>query len=162
MRNKIINEDGVKKLQHRITGNRQDRQWKLVATNGCFDVVHRGHVEYLRQAKELGDILLVGLNSDESIKLLKGENRPINDQEDRAVVLSAFEFVDYIYIFNEKRASNFLKLARPDVYCKAGDYSLETLDESEKCMLNLCGTEVVFLPLVEGRSSTKTIERLST
>jgi len=160
MRNKIINEDGVRKLQHRITGNRQDRRWKLVATNGCFDVIHRGHVEYLRQSKNLGDILLVGLNSDESVRLLKGDGRPINSQEDRAVVLSAFEFVDYIHIFNEERATNFLKLAAPDIYSKAGDYSLETLDKSEKRMLDLHGSEIVFLPLVEGRSSTGIIERL--
>ena len=133
---------------------------RLVVTNGCFDIIHSGHVSYLSRARELGDKLLVGLNSDESIRALKGDGRPINSAEDRALVLSAFSFVDYICIFEEKKATNFLKAARPDVYVKAGDYSLETLDQSEKCILDLCGSHIKFIPFEKGKSTTKILERL--
>ncbi len=136
--------------------------WKqTVVTNGCFDIIHSGHVEFLWKAKSLGDVLIVGLNGDESVRMLKGESRPINNEEDRAKVLSAFWFVDYVYIFKEKRATEFLKLARPTIYVKAGDYSLDTLDVSEKCALKLCGAEIKLLPFIEGKSTTRALESIN-
>jgi rfaE bifunctional protein nucleotidyltransferase chain/domain len=132
-----------------------------VVTNGCFDIIHSGHVDYLSKAKELGDVLIVGLNGDESVRKLKGEGRPINNEMDRAKVLAAFSFVDYICIFKEEKATNFLKAAMPDTYVKAGDYSLETLDISEKCVLNLYGSYIKFIPFTEGKSTTNILSGLN-
>ena len=134
---------------------------RLVVTNGCFDIIHSGHVSYLSRARDLGDKLLVGLNSDESVRRLKGDGRPINSAEDRALVLSAFSFVDYVCIFKEKRATDFLRAAKPDIYVKAGDYDLESLYEPERRELGICGSEIVFLPFVEGKSTTNIMEKLN-
>jgi rfaE bifunctional protein nucleotidyltransferase chain/domain len=109
----------------------------------------------------MGSLLLVGLNGDDSVRELKGDSRPVNCQEDRAAVLSAFEFVDYVYIFEEKRATDFLKLASPDIYVKAGDYDIDSIHEPERCMLNLCGAEIKFLPFIEGKSTTATLNKLN-
>src|SRR5216110_849402 len=95
---------------------------KLVATNGCFDLLHLGHVTYLESARNQGDALLIGVNSDASVRELKGPNRPVNNENDRAAVLAALEAVDGVFIFPEKRATSFLALAKPDIYVKGGDY----------------------------------------
>ena len=134
---------------------------RLVVTNGCFDIIHSGHVEFLAEARRLGDALVVGLNGDESVEKLKGKGRPINSAEDRAKVLAGFFFVNFIYIFEEERATEFLKLAKPEVYTKAGDYTLESLVWEEKQVLESEGTEIVFLPFVDGKSTTKTLELLN-
>ena len=137
----------------------RDKGLKLVVTHGCFDILHAGHVSYLRQAREQGDVLLVGLNADVSIKDLKGPNRPINIEQDRAQILAALRCVDAVTLFPEVRATNLLKAAQPDVYVKGGDYTLETLNPEERAVVQAAGAKIVFIPFLEGRSTTSIIER---
>lgn len=129
-------------------------------TNGCFDVLHVGHVRYLRQARALGEALLVLLNGDASVRALKGPGRPINVEGDRAEVLAALEAVDAVTIFDTPRCDDLLRLTEPDVYAKGGDYTPENLDVGEREALEACGAEIRILPLVPGQSTTATIGRM--
>lgn len=131
---------------------------RLVVTNGCFDILHVGHVTYLEEARSLGDLLLVGLNSDHSVRALKGPNRPINSEADRAAVLAALQSVDAVCIFEDKSASSFLSLARPTTYVKGGDYTVETLNPEERRIVESAGGKIVILPLIPGRSTTRLLE----
>tara|TARA_R110000824_G_scaffold32177_3_gene104110 strand:- start:82 stop:555 length:474 start_codon:yes stop_codon:yes gene_type:complete len=133
---------------------------KIVATNGCFDILHAGHVAYLEAAKEIGDILIVGLNDDDSIKELKGPSRPINCLEDRARVLASVRYVDLVVIFHEKRAHEFIKAVQPDIYVKGGDYTLDSLSECERLLLEENTLDVVILPELTGRSTTNIIDKI--
>ena len=133
---------------------------RLVFTNGCFDLLHAGHVRYLRQARGLGEALAVGLNSDRSVRELKGEGRPVNEEEDRAEVLAALGCVDYVVIFDGKRATDVLSTVRPHLYAKGGDYTADSLDPEERAALDKAGTEIRILPLVPGRSTTSTLGRI--
>lgn len=130
---------------------------KIAATNGCFDILHVGHVKYLKEAKKCGDVLVVGLNSDVSVKMLKGETRPINPQNDRAEVLIALSCVDYVVIFDEISPIELLKSIKPDVYVKGADYTLETLPEA-KPLLTL-GIDIKFVDLVLGKSTSNIIKK---
>ena len=130
----------------------------VVFTNGCFDVLHAGHVRYLAKARAMGDFLVIGLNSDASVRRLKGNNRPINTEDDRAEVLDALRAVDAVTIFGEPTAEALIEIVRPDVYVKGGDYTLETLPEAK--IVTEYGGRVEFVPLVEGRSTTNVIERI--
>jgi rfaE bifunctional protein nucleotidyltransferase chain/domain len=132
---------------------------KLVVTNGCFDLLHVGHVEYLEEAREQGGKLLVGVNNDDSVRWLKGKGRPINCALYRAKVLAALECVDFVSIFPDKSASSFLEKARPDVYVKGGDYSLETLDTEELEILKKYKSNIYFSKLVEGVSTSKILDK---
>lgn len=133
---------------------------KLVFTNGCFDLLHVGHVRYLQQARSLGDALAVGLNSDRSVRELKGEGRPVNPQDDRAEVLAALGCVDYVVVFDGKRATEVIRAVRPHIYAKGGDYTPDSLDPEEGAALASAGARVEILPLVPGRSTTAVLERL--
>jgi rfaE bifunctional protein nucleotidyltransferase chain/domain len=133
---------------------------RLVFTNGCFDLLHAGHVRYLQQARELGDALAVGLNSDRSVRELKGEGRPVNAQDDRAEVLAALGCVDFVVIFDGKRATEVLRAVRPHIYAKGGDYTPESLDADEREVLLAAGADIRILPLVPGRSTTSVLERM--
>src|SRR3982074_3688579 len=119
---------------------------KLVVTNGCFDLLHVGHVRYLRAARQLGDALAVGLNGDRSVRDLKGAGRPINNERDRAEVLSALECVDFVSIFQETRATHFLEKVAPKIYAKGGDYTAETLNTEERAVLEKIGAEIQIVP----------------
>ena len=130
---------------------------RIVFTNGCFDILHVGHVRYLNEAKALGDILILGLNSDSSVKSLKGSNRPINNESDRAEVLSALKAIDYVVIFDEKTAENIVGEVKPDIYAKGGDYSIDTLPEAK--IVAEHGGKTVLLQLVDGKSSTNIINK---
>ncbi|MBV8143191.1 MAG: D-glycero-beta-D-manno-heptose 1-phosphate adenylyltransferase [Verrucomicrobia bacterium] len=132
----------------------------IVFTNGCFDLLHAGHVRYLAAAKQLGDILVVGLNGDASVRALKGDGRPLNSQEDRAEVMAGLEAVDYVVIFSEMRVDNLLRQVRPDVYVKGGDYTPKTLDPGEAAALEEIGAKIEILPLVPGRSTSKLVEAI--
>jgi rfaE bifunctional protein nucleotidyltransferase chain/domain len=132
----------------------------IVFTNGCFDVLHAGHVRYLAAAKQLGDILVVGLNGDASVRELKGEGRPLNSQEDRAEVMAALGAVDYVIIFDEKRVDNLLREVRPQIYAKGGDYTVKSLDPDEVAALKEIGARIEILPLVPGRSTSKLIQAI--
>lgn len=131
---------------------------RIVFTNGCFDILHTGHVRYLKTARSLGDCLAVGLNSDVSVRRLKGPERPVNVEADRAEVLDALFAVDYVTIFDEPTAAELIARIRPDVYVKGGDYTLDTLPEAK--IVQQYGGRVAFVDLVPGRSTTKVIEKL--
>lgn len=131
----------------------------VVATNGCFDILHAGHVAYLEKAKSFGRFLVVGLNGDASVRALKGDGRPINKELDRARVLAALECVDRVVIFPQTRATEFLEAVRAHVYIKGGDYTLDTLHPPEREAVERNGGRIVIIPLVEGHSTTSTISR---
>ena len=131
---------------------------KIVFTNGCFDIIHAGHVRYLTTAKNFGDILIVGLNTDESVRRLKGNSRPINNQDDRAEVLLGLKAVDHVIFFGEATAENLIAEIQPDIYVKGGDYTLETLPEAK--IVQSYGGSVEFVNLVAGRSTTGIIEKI--
>jgi rfaE bifunctional protein nucleotidyltransferase chain/domain len=133
---------------------------KLVATNGCFDLLHVGHVRYLQAARRLGDVLAVGLNGDRSVRELKGSGRPINNEHDRAEVLAALECVDFVAIFPEMRATEFILAARPAIYAKGGDYTSETLNAEERAALQEVGAEIRIIPFEKGYSTSLLLEQL--
>jgi rfaE bifunctional protein nucleotidyltransferase chain/domain len=133
---------------------------RIVFTNGCFDLLHVGHVRYLTAAKQLGDILVVGLNSDASVRQLKGADRPINPEADRAEILAALTVVDHVVIFADMRVNRLITILRPDLYVKGGDYTVDSLDRGEVDALRLVGAEIKILPLVPGRSTTRLIEAI--
>ncbi|WP_317168560.1 D-glycero-beta-D-manno-heptose 1-phosphate adenylyltransferase [Mucilaginibacter agri] len=140
-------------------------QWKadgqkLVFTNGVFDLIHTGHITYLAQAAELGDKLIIGLNSDASVKRLKGESRPVNHQDSRALLLSAFFFIDAIVIFGEDTPANLINAIMPDILVKGGDYTIENIVGAKEVMAN--GGEVKTINFVEGYSSTSIINKIRT
>src|SRR5215831_12777193 len=135
---------------------------KIVATNGCFDLLHVGHVRYLRAARALGDLLVVGLNSDRSVNELKGAGRPLITQNDRAEILAALESVDLVTVFPEIRATKFLAAARPAVYVKGGDYTSETLDQEEGVILKDIGAAIRLIPFEKGYSTSGLIEQICT
>lgn len=132
----------------------------LVATNGCFDLLHLGHVTYLQQARNLGGALLVGLTSDANVRQLKGPDRPVNNENDRAGVIAALESVDGVFVFPELDARHFLEAVRPDIYTKGGDYTLDTINQDERRLLEGLGIEIVILPVVAGKSTSATLRRL--
>jgi len=129
---------------------------KVVFTNGCFDILHVGHVRYLQQAKALGDLLFVGLNSDASVRKLKGESRPIQKEADRAEIMSALSCVDFVTIFSEETPLELIKLVRPDILVKGGDWPIDQIVGGD--FVQSIGGQVQSLILVEGKSTTKIIE----
>ena len=156
-------------FQSKIVDPQQLKNWReslrregrrLVATNGCFDLLHVGHVTYLEQARNQGDCLVVGINGDQSVRTLKGEGRPINGQENRALVLAALESVNAVFIFQEVRAVDFLQQVQPDVYVKGGDYTLETLNQEERKAVEQGGGRIVIIPFVPGHSTTGLAEKI--
>lgn len=133
---------------------------KLVATNGCFDLLHVGHVRYLQAARAKGDALIVGLNADASVRALKGAGRPLNNENDRAEVIAALEFVDVVMIFPELRATRFIETVRPNVYVKGGDYNSDTLDVEERAALEKIGAKIDIVPFEKGYSTSGLLEQL--
>ena len=129
-----------------------------VFTNGCFDILHIGHVRYLKESAKCADILIIGLNSDSSVKRLKGETRPINNESDRAELLSELGFVDYVVIFEQDSPVELLDEIKPDVYTKGADYTVETLPEAETVLKN--GGRIEFVNLVAGKSTTNVIKKI--
>ena len=156
-RKKIISWEGLPswRSQMRATGKR------LVVTNGCFDLLHVGHVTYLENARNQGDALLIGVNGDDAVRQLKGPDRPVTGESDRAAVLAALESVDGICIFPEKTATRFLEAASPDVYVKGGDYTLETLNVHERRAVELAGGKIVIIPFVPGKSTTAILKKIA-
>ncbi len=134
---------------------------KLVVTNGCFDLLHLGHVTYLETARNHGDALLVGVNGDAGVRKLKGEDRPVNSQDDRAAVLAALESVDGVCIFEDSTATLFLSKAQPDIYVKGGDYTLETLNQDERGTVERSGGKIFLIPFVPGKSTTALLKKIS-
>lgn len=131
---------------------------KIVFTNGCFDILHKGHITYLYEAKKLGDLLVVGLNSDNSIKRIKGEKRPILSECERAYILSALEMVDFVVIFEEDTPYELIKILKPDVLVKGGDWDINNI--VGKDIVESYGGKVLNIPFVKGKSTTNIIERI--
>jgi len=135
------------------------RQKKIVFTNGCFDILHLGHVRYLQEARSLGDLLVVGLNSDSSVKLLKDESRPIQCEEDRGEVLAALACVDYVVTFSEETPQRLIEAVKPDVLVKGGDWPMEKIVGADFVIKN--GGEVKSLQFVKGRSTTSLLKKVA-
>ena len=156
MRDKLVTADELSAIsQHmRAEGKR------LVFTNGCFDLLHAGHVRYLAAARALGDALVVAINGDASVRALKGPDRPLNSEADRAAIVAALEAVDYVVIFPEVRAASLLTRVCPAIYVKGGDYTPETLHDEERRALDACGTDIRIVPFVRGYSTSGLIERM--
>lgn len=131
---------------------------KVVFTNGCFDLVHRGHIDYLSRARELGDCLVVGLNSDTSVQRLKGPERPIHNAQDRALLLAAFSFVDHVILFEEDTPYNLIQRVQPDILVKGGDYVVEDIVGYD--IVTARGGRVLTLPFLDGFSTTLIVEKL--
>lgn len=155
MNMKVINRSELAEKVAELRANKK----KIVFTNGCFDILHAGHVRYLQSARNLGDVLIVGLNSDTSVAALKGSSRPINPQGDRAEVLAGLYAVDHIVIFTETTAENLIKIIKPEIYAKGGDYVVEELPEAN--VVQESGGKLVLIPEVQGRSSTSIIEKIT-
>ena len=133
---------------------------RLVATNGCFDLLHIGHVRYLQAARALGDFLAVGLNGDRSVRELKGSGRPITKESDRAELLGALQCVDLVTVFPHIRATQFILAIKPAIYVKGGDYTAETLDEEERAVLKEIGAEIRLVPFEAGYSTSGLIDQI--
>lgn len=147
-----------KNIQNLITELRKQNK-TIVTTNGCFDILHVGHVRYLQKTKTYADVMIVCLNSDSSVKQIKGPDRPINNENDRAEILCALECVDYVVMFDETSPENLLCEIKPDVHTKGADYTIETLPEAKSIIAN--GGRIEFISFVEGKSTTKVIEKIS-
>ena len=144
-----------RRLQLRSTGK------ILVLTNGCFDLLHTGHLYYLQKARQLGDVLWVALNGDAGVRRLKGTHRPVQIEAERAYALSALRFVDGIITFQTERLDGEIRALQPDIYVKAGDYSLDTIDKSERAALEESGTKIEFMSFLPGYSTTDLIRKIS-
>jgi D-glycero-beta-D-manno-heptose 1-phosphate adenylyltransferase len=151
---KIVSRAGVAAIREAHAGQ------TLVFTNGCFDLLHVGHVRYLQAARGQGDVLVVGLNGDESVRQLKGPKRPLNPEAARAEVLAALSAVDHVVIFDESRVTTLLTEVRPDVYVKGGDYTLETLNREELAIVQRLGARVELIPMVPGFSTTGILQKM--
>ena len=132
----------------------------IVMTNGCFDLLHVGHIAYLKESRKLGDQLWVLINSDESIRALKGPSRPIESEAERAYCLAALSCVDRVVVFHDPRLISEIEQLQPDAYTKAGDYTLETLHQGERAAFEAAGTKIHFLPYLDGFSTTNMIEKI--
>lgn len=155
MSSKIVTLDELFTIRNQFPKNK-----KLVWTNGCYDILHAGHVIYLQKARSAGDALVVGLNSDASVRKFKGPHRPIVPEDQRAIVLAGLECVDYILIFSERSPLEIIGKLQPDVYAKGGDYTIDTINQPERHLVESYGGEIVIIPGVEGVSTTKIIQRI--
>ena len=156
MKGKIVTAEEARQIADEM----REQKRKLVFTNGCFDLLHVGHVRYLAAARALGDALLVAINGDESARALKGEGRPLNRQADRAEVVAALGRVDYVVIFPDVRATTLIEKVRPAIYVKGGDYTTESLHPEERSALEWIGTEIRILPFEPGHSTSGLLEKM--
>lgn len=155
LENKILTRNELEDILRQI----REKKLTIVFTNGCFDILHKGHIRYLADASELADVFIVGLNTDSSIKRIKGPNRPLQDQESRAISLSALVFVDYVVLFGEDTPLELLRIIKPNVLVKGGDYQVEAIVGYD--LINSYGGQVITLPLVRGYSTTSIIKKIS-
>ena len=156
MSEKIVNPDRLAAIAESLRA--QGR--KLVLTNGCFDLLHAGHVRYLQAARALGDALAVAINGGDSVRALKGEGRPLNTESDRAEIVAALACVDYVVVFSEMRVTRLIEKVRPAIYVKGGDYTPASLDPEERAALEKAGAEIRILPFEPGYSTSGLIERM--
>jgi rfaE bifunctional protein nucleotidyltransferase chain/domain len=156
MMNKLVTLEKLTELFDQARSKKKRIAW----TNGCFDIIHAGHVDYLERSKAWGDFLVVGLNSDASVKKLKGDFRPIFSESDRAKVLCSIVYVDYVVLFSDKSPIKMIETLKPDYYIKGGDYTIHTINQDERKVVEGYGGEIVLLPIVEGVSSSIIVERI--
>jgi D-glycero-beta-D-manno-heptose 1-phosphate adenylyltransferase len=156
MKHKIITADRAAAIAEEL----RQKGKRLVFTNGCFDLLHVGHVRYLAAARAQGDALMVAINGDESVRTLKGHGRPLNGEAERAELIAALESVDHVVIFPEVRATALLEKVRPAIYVKGGDYTAATLDRDERSALERAGTEIRILPFESGYSTSGLVEKM--
>jgi len=152
--NKIISLDELLSIRKRLHSEGR----KVVFTNGCFDILHLGHVQYLAKARQLGDILIVGLNTDDSVSRIKGPTRPVQKNETRATILASLQFVDYVVFFDDENPLQLIQKIVPDILTKGADYSIETIVGADVVLKN--GGEVITIELTDGHSTTKIIDKL--
>ncbi|MFC1492646.1 D-glycero-beta-D-manno-heptose 1-phosphate adenylyltransferase [candidate division KSB1 bacterium] len=136
----------------------RNKHKKVVFTNGCFDFIHRGHIEYLRKARELGDFLIVAVNTDDSVRRLKGDGRPVSNEEDRTIILASLRWVDAVCLFDEDTPADVIAALHPDILVKGADYKVEEIVGHEQVLAE--GGRVVPVPLVSGRSTTSIIDKI--
>ena len=153
---KLVTQDEIIKIVRDL----QQEGKTVVTTNGCYDILHVGHVRYLQKTKEVADYSVIMLNSDISVKKNKGDNRPITTQSDRAEILCALSCVDYVVIFDEKSPCELLDKIKPNFHTKGADYSLDTLPKEEKDVIIKNKIDVKFIEFVQGKSTTNTIEKM--
>jgi len=153
---KLVSQDEIVN----IVKDLQKQGKTVVTTNGCYDILHVGHVRYLQKTKNIADFSVVMLNSDVSVKINKGDNRPINNELDRAEILCALSCVDYVVIFDEKSPCELLDKIKPDFHTKGADYTLETLPKEEREVIIKNNIKVEFIEFVQGKSTTNTIEKM--
>ena len=158
MKQKIVNAEQARAVADAM----RESGRKLVFTNGCFDLLHVGHVRYLEAARALGDALLVAINGDDSVRVLKGESRPLNSESNRAEVVAALACVDHVVIFPEVRATALLEKVRPAIYVKGGDYTPDSLHAEERYALQRIGTEIKILPFEAGHSTSDLLGKIKT
>lgn len=144
-----------------IAGDLKAEGRTLVWTNGCFDILHAGHVLYLEKAALEGDVLMVGVNSDESVRKVKGAGRPVVAQDERALVIAALESVNFVLVFNDADTTGLLEALRPQVYAKGGDYTVDTVNQDERRIVEKYGGRAVVLPGIEGKSTTALLDRIA-
>ena len=156
MREKIVTLEEAEAIANEL----RRKGGKLVFTNGCFDLLHVGHVRYLEGARRLGDALLVAINNDESVRALKGNGRPVNRAEDRAAVVAALEAVDHVVVFADLRVTALLEKLRPAIYVKGGDYTAASLDAEERGVLEKIGTQIRILPFESGYSTSSLLKKM--
>jgi len=154
----------IKKMNSRLNNFNNFQHWKnlkktIVFTNGCFDLLHKGHIDLLTRASEFGDKLIVGINSDESVKKIKGENRPVENQKTRKKNLIKLQYVDDVYVFEESTPLNIIKFICPDVLVKGADYTIHEIVGAKFVSAN--GGKVITIPLTPGFSTTKSIEKMA-
>jgi D-glycero-beta-D-manno-heptose 1-phosphate adenylyltransferase len=155
LKNKILTKNELDDILLQI----REKGLTIGFTNGCFDILHKGHIHYLADASDLADVFIIGLNTDSSVKRLKGPNRPLQDQESRAISLSALVFIDYVVMFGEDTPLELLKIIRPNMLVKGGDYQVETIVGYD--LVTSYGGKVITLPLVKGYSTTSIIKKIS-
>ena len=156
-RDKILSTDTLRDWRESLRASGK----RLVVTNGVFDILHVGHATYLEAARNLGDALLVGITCDRGVRELKGPTRPLNTERDRAAVLAALESVSGVYIFSETTAFKFLQEVEPDIYVKGGDYTIDTINQEERRLIERMGGRIEILPGVEGKSTTGLVEKIA-
>ena len=156
MNKKIVNQNRLASIADLL----RDQGRRLVLTNGCFDLLHVGHIRYLQSARALGDALAVAINGDDSVRTLKGEGRPLHTENDRAEIVAALECVDYAVLFPEVRVTRLIERVRPAIYVKGGDYTPVSLHPEERAALEKIGAEIRILPFEPGHSTSGLIERM--
>ena len=156
MNEKILSSERMEEISANFRADKR----ALVFTNGCFDLLHVGHVRYLQTARALGDALVVAINGDSSVRELKGAGRPLTPEKERAEIVAALACVDYVVVFPQVRATQLLEKLRPAIYVKGGDYTPETLDSEERAALGKIGAGIKILPFAQGRSTSALIEKI--